>query len=136
MRAVTAPEVGVTVAFHADVTVCPDGSVKPRVQPLTAVVPALVIVTAVVSPVFQAFTVYDTWQPPTGTDGEPDGEPDGDLDGDADGEDGCELEGVGLVPPDNPKNAMTIAACPAMGSEWPTPAMLIPSTGAMVPALP
>src|SRR4051812_10934808 len=99
-RAVTAPEAGGTGAVHADETLCPDGSVNPRAQPLTAVVPALVIVTAAVSPVFQGFTVYETRHPPTGGfDGELDADGDDDDDTDGDGDDGV-IDGDGLGPPD------------------------------------
>jgi hypothetical protein len=56
-RAVTAPLDGEYVPFHPDVMVCPLGSVKARLQPLTAVPLVLAMVIAAVSPVFQALTV-------------------------------------------------------------------------------
>ena len=53
---------GVIVAFHAEVTVCPLGSVKARAQPLIAAPPLFLTVTSVVNPVFQAFNWYVTEQ--------------------------------------------------------------------------
>ena len=56
----TAPLAGLIVAFHALVTVCPDGRVNPSDQPLMAAVPVFVTVRFSVSPVFQALTASVT----------------------------------------------------------------------------
>src|SRR5690348_5967254 len=75
---------------------CPVGSVKTRFQPLTAVLPVLVIVMLLVRPVFHALTAFTTRQVPVPPEllreGEGDGDPDVlDADGDGDGETGGEL---------------------------------------------
>src|SRR3954451_11813589 len=58
---------------------CPAGRVKTRFQPLTAVLPVLVIVMLLVRPVFHALTAFTTRQVPVPPgllfEGEGDGEP-------------------------------------------------------------
>lgn len=69
--AVTAPLDGVIEAFHAETSACPEGRVKVRCQPLTAVPPVLVMVSWSVAPLFHALTLSATLQPePLGDDGD------------------------------------------------------------------
>ncbi|BCB81718.1 hypothetical protein Pflav_081280 [Phytohabitans flavus] len=57
LRAVTWPLLGEYVAFQPDVIVCPLGSAKASVQPLTGALLVLVMVIDAVRPLFQALTV-------------------------------------------------------------------------------
>src|ERR1041385_5472951 len=79
LRAVTAPLAGAIVAFQAPVIVCPLGSVKASVQPLTAAAELFLIVTEAVNPVFQAFMSYVTEQAPGGAGDVDVGTTDGDV---------------------------------------------------------
>ncbi len=109
--AVTAPVVGAYVAPQPPVMVWPAGRVKPSFQPLTVVVPLLVMVTEAVRPVFQAFTVAFTRQAP-----------------------GC---GWGAGPErSRPKKVSTRDAMPWAYRLWPTPWRLIASTGVRSPVPP
>ncbi len=98
MVAVTCPLLGLYVAFHPLVIVCPLGSVNTSDQSLIVELPLLVMVMFAVSPVFHALTTSDTRQA-TGTpvlggaedggaddgDAEDEGADEGDALGDAEG---------------------------------------------------
>src|SRR5689334_12653041 len=100
----------------------PPGSVKTSDQPLTAVVPVLVMVMFAVRPVFQALIVSETRHAPVagGVDGGVEGGLDGGVDGGVEGG----VDG-GVV---RPKKAMAAAAMPVLGRLCPAPWMLYAST--------
>jgi hypothetical protein len=84
------PLVGLYVAFHPPVIVCPPGNVKTSRQPLIVDVPRLVMTMFSVRPLFHAFTVALAEQVPVG---ELEGELDGDVEGDVEVEGEVEVDG-------------------------------------------
>lgn len=86
--AVTWPLLGKILAFQALVMVCPPASVKPSDQPLTVLVPVLVIVMLATRPLFQALMLLVTRHDdggPAVEDCHGDTDADADRDGDGDG---------------------------------------------------